>query len=822
MFAPRKLLTLAGALLSALLITSSPAAVKSEMQTYVEAMQPGWNLGNSFDAPGSETGWGNPVVTQEFIQQIAAQGFKSIRIPVSWSDHTGAAPTYTVDTAWLDRVEQVVNWSLDAGLHVMLNMHHDSYWIREMPADYIARYTAVWQQIAPRFRDHPRELMLETINEPDFLNVDDATKITLVNELNTIAYDVIRGTGGGNATRPIVMPTVVTNASQMFLDGLKAKMVELNDSNLIATIHFYGYWPFSTNIAGVTTVDASVLNDINTSLNGAYDTFVAAGIPVVVGELGLLAYDADINAIERGELLKFFEIFTATAQSKGITWQWWDNGKFINRATYQWRDPELYGYLMRSVAGRTTTGSTDLVFLKKGLPVQDTVVQLNLNGNTFVSLKDGATTLQSGLDYTLSGEKLTLKARALSKYATGSFGEKAVFTVNMTSGLPWKLHVRYVDTPVASSVDTETGADIPVPLAFNGDLLKTVEAKYSDGTGIEPHAWTSFKQWRDTYTPDYANNQITFKKALFDKAKPGLLNFAFYFWSGKVVRYQMSIVDRAGQVGTELQIYGDGLAAGWNDWTSWATHDLASTDQAHSGTRSISVTPGAYGAVGLSNGGAAIDTSIYHTLVFWIHGGSVGGQSIGVGAVRGDDWSSPWTGIPAPVANTWQKVEVSLRSLGVDGSSNISRVLFQDWSGGDAPTFYIDDIVLTTAKASTSMDVYADPAVNMTPQVQITKGGYVLNRRTNRYVQTVVVKNTGSTPVTGPVYLVLDSLSANTTLSNSSGKTNVELPTGSPYVQVTSGALAANTQVSVSLEFTVPASGGITYDARLLTDGATP
>ena len=104
------------------------------IQSYVSAMQPGWNLGNSFDATGSdETSWGNPVVTKDFIKQIAAQGFKSIRIPITWMQHTGPGPDYTIDPAWMSRVQQIVDWSLDAGLYVMINVHHDSWqWVNTM------------------------------------------------------------------------------------------------------------------------------------------------------------------------------------------------------------------------------------------------------------------------------------------------------------------------------------------------------------------------------------------------------------------------------------------------------------------------------------------------------------------------------------------------------------------------------------------------------------------------------------------------------------------------------------------------------------------
>ncbi len=145
------------ALLMALFSSVSSAAAspkESKMQSYVSAMQPGWNLGNTFDsfntnAPnnGDETSWGNPIVTKEFIKEIKKQGFKSIRIPITWDGRMGDAPDYTIDPAWMDRVQQVVDWSLEEGLYVMINVHHDAWmWLRTMPTNHdevLARYTAI-------------------------------------------------------------------------------------------------------------------------------------------------------------------------------------------------------------------------------------------------------------------------------------------------------------------------------------------------------------------------------------------------------------------------------------------------------------------------------------------------------------------------------------------------------------------------------------------------------------------------------------------------------------------------------------------------------
>src|SRR5687767_12258600 len=93
----------------------------------VAAMQPGWNLGNTLDSTGAdETSWGNPRITEALLDNVKAQGFKSIRIPVTWGQHQGAAPGYAIEAAYLNRVKEVVGWALADGFQVMINIHHDS------------------------------------------------------------------------------------------------------------------------------------------------------------------------------------------------------------------------------------------------------------------------------------------------------------------------------------------------------------------------------------------------------------------------------------------------------------------------------------------------------------------------------------------------------------------------------------------------------------------------------------------------------------------------------------------------------------------------
>ncbi|MEO8019294.1 MAG: cellulase family glycosylhydrolase [Pseudomonadota bacterium] len=820
---PRRI-TWGWAMLCSILWLGAPAHAASPMQKYVDAMQPGINLGNTLDAIPDETSWGNPLVTQGLMQRYAAAGYKSIRIPVTWTDHMGPAPMYAVDPAWMDRVQQVVDWALAAGLRVMINEHHDSWqWISAMPTNHDAvliRFTAVWTQIAERFANYPNTLMFESVNEPQFAGVDDATGRALLDELNTTFFDVVRSSGGMNSTRPLVLPCLHTNAGQENLDSLAATIAKLSDPNLITTTHFYGFWPFSVNIMGYTKFNSPTIDDIVKSFDAVYNTFVAKGIPSVVGEFGVLSN----TSVQRGEALKYHEYVTQYARSKRLAHMFWDTGGLIDRTTYQVKDPDLYRTMMQTVKGRATNADTDSIFLNSDEQSGKKTINLNLNGNRFVSLRDGSTTLQQGVDYTIEDSALTIKKRALDKYAAAPFGEKTVLTVNVSSGPAWKVFVRYTGSPELSSASGTTGAALVIPTAFNGDLLATMEARRADGSPAGPANWTPFKEW-GVFLPNYTNDTITVTDKFFAGEPAGTINLRFHFWSGRVATYALTLQSGGSSGGEDLTIYDNSLAPGWQSW-SWATVNFDNATVAQSAPNSIAVDATAWGSLYLAYQGTPLDTSGYNTLTFWGNGGPSGGQKITVSAAvnfNGD--GLPSYTIESLPANTWQKYEIPLAALGVQGSSNISNFGFMNTSGGTEPTFYIDEIKLSPTNSSTLLHVTGLAMATTPPSgsfkirdlnVEKDDGCTPLQHK-------VRVRNTGTQPALGPIYLVLKGLSPNTTLVNATGLTGNIVPAGEPYILVTTGTLVPDQKAKVTLDFSAPRPGGdITYTPRVLSDGMAP
>lgn len=213
------------------------ATPADEAIAYALSMGMGWNLGNNLDSHvngvSDETSWGNPAATQKTFDAVKRAGFNTVRIPVTWMGHIGKAPAYRIDKAWLDRVAEVAGYAKKTGLKCIINIHHDGfgaetdeskkgyYWL-DLPAaakneeknQQIKQQLAmVWNQIAQRFVDEGDWLIFETLNEIQdgkWGNGDNLTdgghQYRVLNEWNQLCVDIIRATGGENATRYIGVP----------------------------------------------------------------------------------------------------------------------------------------------------------------------------------------------------------------------------------------------------------------------------------------------------------------------------------------------------------------------------------------------------------------------------------------------------------------------------------------------------------------------------------------------------------------------------------------------------------------------------------------
>ena len=525
---------------------------ESASQEYVNAMYPGWNLGNTFD--GYDTGgdrgeesWGNPKVTKELIAEIKNQGFNSIRMPITTEMRIGGAPDYTIDPTFLDRYAEVVNWALDEDLYVIIDLHHDSWiYAGNIGSDSdngasLARFTAIWTQLAEYFKDYPETVSFEGLNEPQFWTGDQENQIEINREVNDTFYQIVRNSGGANETRMLLLPTLNTNDAQNLCDALYEQITSYNDENLIATFHYYGYWPFSTNIAGTTTMDETVVKELEATFDRVANTFTKNGIGVICGEYGLLGFDKTLTAIEHGEVLKYFDYINYYASKSNITLMLWDNGQHFGRTSLTWSDPSLYAVIASAFEGiRSSYTASDRIFIDSSTSASDYTIALFENGNELTGVSYNGKTLTKGTDYEVTDDAFTIKASFLKQTVPDNYGQFAELILSFNQGPDWSLYLNYTAPAVVGEGSGNT-TSYTIPVEMNGNVLSTLEAVTSNGGGIGPQNWTSYKEYDYAFTVDYTNNTVTFTSDFFAEATDAEVMVTFHFQNGTTAKTSFTI-----------------------------------------------------------------------------------------------------------------------------------------------------------------------------------------------------------------------------------------------------------------------------------------
>jgi endoglucanase len=308
--------------------TGGGASGQLTPQEAVKLMAPGWNLGNSFDATPNETTWGNPTPTQTIVNAVHAAGFKTLRLSVTWTDHIGAAPSYTIDSAWMGKVKQTAQWAIDAGMYVFLNTHHEADgggtgWVTFPSTTAAAQnvateVTAVWAQIATTFKAFDSHFMFECFNEPNYAGTNNAQSQADLNLYLEACFKAIRDTGGANATRIVMIQPIGASPNQAGIQSIQ-KVSFINDPNLVISLHTY----YPTNFGLSTTPYAWGSASDYTSMQNSISQQLRVWLPtqvIFIGEWGSMAAQPAAN---RAAHALAYAQDTTTA---GIVPLWWDNG----------------------------------------------------------------------------------------------------------------------------------------------------------------------------------------------------------------------------------------------------------------------------------------------------------------------------------------------------------------------------------------------------------------------------------------------------------------------------------------------------------------
>lgn len=352
--------------------------VMREGLTALEAtrlMGNGINLGNTLEACDNnvgiktntplsyETHWGQPKTTQAMIDGMKAAGFDTIRIPVAWMTNATHLyeGDYTIDADYMDRVEEVVRYARKAGMYVIINDHWDGGWYgmfgsesAETRALAMEAYKGMWQQIAERFRDYSDYLIFESANEelggrfdensPLYCSdsvvtyLTDDERYTLTNEINQTFVDVVRATGGNNATRFLLIAGYSTDIDKTCDDRFQMPK-DTVDSKLMVSVHYYDPWSYCGASSAVSATKWGKVSDyeyLDQQL-AKMTKFTEAGYGVVIGEYGALPCSDGL----KDNTLAYHTAFLDACTKYNLTNCLWDCSGLYKRVSQTFADDDI-------------------------------------------------------------------------------------------------------------------------------------------------------------------------------------------------------------------------------------------------------------------------------------------------------------------------------------------------------------------------------------------------------------------------------------------------------------------------------------------------
>jgi len=338
---------------------------------FTKSMGAGWNLGNTLDAVLSansmvsvtiqETSWGNPITSRDMIELLHDSGFRTLRIPVTWERFIGPAPDYILNTALLERVQEIVDWAFEFDMYVIINTHHESWNFPSADNTAAVRImTALWHQVASHFAGYSEKLIFENMNEPRMFGTGyewtggTQEARSVINGWNFVFVNTVRATGYNNEKRFLLIPTHAASAESIAIDDM---WVPRNDDRVMVSVHAYTPYDLVLNTrSSRNTFDPDNINDtrdIDALFARLDKRFISQGTAVVMGETGMLNKDENI-----ADRAAWADYYTSVAANTGIPCIWWDNGirattsneafGLMHRQTPEWHHPEIVAAFVKN------------------------------------------------------------------------------------------------------------------------------------------------------------------------------------------------------------------------------------------------------------------------------------------------------------------------------------------------------------------------------------------------------------------------------------------------------------------------------------------
>ena len=341
------------ALLTILLLSPALKAEELDAWTAAKLMGVGANIGNTLDNTTTwETGWGNPPITKEFVENLAKLGFKTVRLPVAWDTY---AKDGRVQPEKMARVAEVADWIVGAGMFCVINIHWDGGWIDSsarpnsskayatFSPEAERKFISYWTQISTHFADRSDRLIFEALNEEtNFDNEGPLQKAyATLTRVNQLFIDTVRKTGGNNATRLLIFTGYGTDITKT-THGFYKLPVDTVPRRLMISVHYYTPYQF----AGLTKDESwgkmlptwgseRDYGELNYLFNAMQEFCKRHDIPAFIGEFGVT------DKKETPSRVRWMTAVAQAALSRQMVPVLWDTGGDLARKSPYGASPAL-------------------------------------------------------------------------------------------------------------------------------------------------------------------------------------------------------------------------------------------------------------------------------------------------------------------------------------------------------------------------------------------------------------------------------------------------------------------------------------------------
>jgi len=354
----KKMVSFLLVILSLFLLSTTAFSDLPTANQVTSQMKVGWNLGNTLEAIGGETAWGNPVTTQKLINAVKNAGFNTVRLPCAWDCH---ATNGIIDSAWLARVKEVVDYCMNANMYTIINIHWDNGWLennvnKSSQASVNAKQKNYWTQIANYFKNYDDHLLFASANEPGANNDEE---MSVLMSYHQTFINAVRATGGNNSSRSLII--------QFPEERMKSMPSDQISNRLIYETHYYTPYQFTLMTEDASwgkmfyywgkNYHSSIEPDRNatwgeedyveSNLSGLKSKFIDKGIPVIMGEYCAMERTNPKDlALHKASRKYWYKYVTNAMIRYGLIPIAWDTGGLIDRNTGGIKDTDTLNAIM--------------------------------------------------------------------------------------------------------------------------------------------------------------------------------------------------------------------------------------------------------------------------------------------------------------------------------------------------------------------------------------------------------------------------------------------------------------------------------------------